>query len=359
MSIDAGRGCPFLCSFCTIINVQGRKSRYRHPDDVERCVRTNVAQGFHRLFISDDNFARNQNWEPILDRPIHLREVEKLKISFSLQVDTLCHRIPNFIEKAARAGVKRVFIGLENINPANLLDARKKHNRISEYRKMLLAWKHAKVVTYCGYILGFPKDTPEAILRDIETIKEELPIDLLEFFTLTPLPGSEDHKKLSEAGVNMNSDLNNYDVNHVVIDHPLMSRAEWEQVSQAAWKAYYSPVHIETVLRRAMAAGSSPGNTLFNIVWFKGCVDIEKVHPLEGGYLRLKSRHDRRPGLPTEPFGLFYPKFFAGIVWKQMKWIAMYLRLRLIYIRVKRDPQRHEYRDAALEAVTDDGAEPQ
>jgi len=31
-SFDAGRGCPFQCSFCTIINVQGRKSRYRSAD---------------------------------------------------------------------------------------------------------------------------------------------------------------------------------------------------------------------------------------------------------------------------------------------------------------------------------------
>ena len=78
-----------------------------------------------------------------------------------IQVDTLCHRLPNFIEKAARAGVKRVFIGLENINPDNLVAAKKKQNKITEYRKMLLAWKNVGVITYAGYILGFPNDTPE------------------------------------------------------------------------------------------------------------------------------------------------------------------------------------------------------
>ena len=41
-----------------------------------------------------------------------------------IQVDTLCHKIPNFIEKSKRAGVTRVFIGLENINPAYLLAAK-------------------------------------------------------------------------------------------------------------------------------------------------------------------------------------------------------------------------------------------
>src|SRR5580765_2881910 len=79
-SFDAGRGCPFQCSFCTIINVQGRKSRRRSPDDVERIIRENVAQGLRSFFITDDNFARNKDWEAILDRLIQLREVEKLNI---------------------------------------------------------------------------------------------------------------------------------------------------------------------------------------------------------------------------------------------------------------------------------------
>src|SRR5207248_2331320 len=67
-SFDAGRGCPYQCSFCTIINVQGRKSRYRSADDVERLVRLNWAEGVHKFFITDDNFARNKEWEAILDR---------------------------------------------------------------------------------------------------------------------------------------------------------------------------------------------------------------------------------------------------------------------------------------------------
>ena len=181
-SFDAGRGCPFQCSFCTIINVQGRKSRYRSADDIERIVRENYAQGIKNFFITDDNFARNRNWEQIFDRLIELREGEGIPIKLILQVDTLCHRIPNFIEKAGRAGAKRVFIGLENISPDNLIGAKKKQNRITEYRTMLQAWKAVRAITYCGYIIGFPNDTPERVIRDIEIIKRELPVDFLEFF---------------------------------------------------------------------------------------------------------------------------------------------------------------------------------
>jgi len=142
-SFDAGRGCPFQCSFCTIINVQGRKSRRRTVEEIEHIVRRNLAQGVGRFFITDDNFARNTDWEKIFDRLIAMRETEKLNIKFMIQVDTMCHRLPHFIEKAARAGVRRVFIGLESINPGSLVGARKKQNKIAEYRKMLLEWKRA------------------------------------------------------------------------------------------------------------------------------------------------------------------------------------------------------------------------
>jgi radical SAM superfamily enzyme YgiQ (UPF0313 family) len=352
-SFDAGRGCPFACSFCTIINVQGRVSRRRSPEDVERIVRANVQQGLHSFFITDDNFARNKDWEIILDKLIELREVEKLNISFIIQVDTLCHKLPNFIEKSKRAGVKRVFIGLENINPDSLLGAKKRQNKITDYRQMLLAWKHAGIVTYCGYILGFPGDTRESIIHDIEVIKRELPVDLLEFFYLTPLPGSEDHKKLHESGVAMDEDLNKYDLNHDVTGHSIMSHEEWRETYATAWKTYYTDEHVETVLRRCIATGTSPGKTMFFIVWFKGCIGIEGIHPLEGGFLRIKARKNRRSTLPLENPVVFYPKYYGQMLWKQLRWISLYTRMRLIYLRVRKDPKKLEYMDLALEPVTD------
>jgi len=352
-SFDAGRGCPFACSFCTIINVQGRKSRRRSPDDIEKIVRTNVEQGLHSFFITDDNFARNKDWEPILDRLIHLREEEKLNISFIIQIDTLCHKLPGFIVKAKRAGIKRVFIGLENINPDSLLGAKKRQNKITDYRQMLLAWKKVGVVTYCGYILGFPGDTHESVIHDIEVIKRELPVDLLEFFYLTPLPGSEDHKKLFQAAVEMDTDLNKYDLNHAVTAHPRMSKSEWEITYRDAWATYYTDEHIETILRRAIATGTSPGKTMFFITWFKGCIGIEGIHPLEGGFFRRKIRKNRRASLPMESTLVFYPTYAVECLSKQLRWISLYLHLRMIYRRVRKDAARFEYIDTALEPVTD------
>jgi radical SAM superfamily enzyme YgiQ (UPF0313 family) len=351
-SFDAGRGCPFQCSFCTIINVQGRKSRYRTADDVEAIVRANAARNITRFFITDDNFARNRNWEPILDRLAQLREQEHFKIRLMLQVDTLCHRIPGFIEKAARAGCNAVFIGLENINPESLMGTKKRQNKIWEYRDMLLAWRHNKVVTYAGYILGFPTDTPESIARDIGIIKNELPIDILEFFYLTPLPGSEDHKKLLVSGVSMDPDMNKYDLEHACTAHPKMSKDAWMKAYANAWSHYYTDEHVETVLRRAVASGISAKKVVDLLIIFSGSVRIEGVHPLQFGFVRRKVRTQRRHGLPIVNPIVFYPWRAIDFLKTGGQWLRLVRRYRRIMAQVVADPSAAGYVDQAVRPHT-------
>ena len=352
-TFDAGRGCPFQCSFCTIINVQGRKSRRRSPDDVEHILRKNFEQGIDRFFITDDNFARNKDWEPIFDRIIKLREEDGMDVRFLIQVDTLCHKIPNFVAKAKRAGVTRIFIGLENINPDNLLAAKKRQNKITEYRNMLLAWKAVGIWTYAGYILGFPNDTPESARRDIEIIKKEMPLDVLEFFFLTPLPGSEDHKSLRSKGVPLDPDLNKYDLEHALVPHANMSKAEWEKLYRDAWKIYYTSEHIETILRRAQVCGINIWRLAQIILWFAASLTVERVHPLQGGFFRLKNRHERRPELQIEPIWKFYPRLALDFSLRHARIAREAGRIFRIYRRVAADAHL-PYSDQAMTPVTEE-----
>jgi radical SAM superfamily enzyme YgiQ (UPF0313 family) len=353
-SFDAGRGCPYQCSFCTIINVQGRKSRYRSADDVEHLIRLNWAQGIRKFFITDDNFARNKEWESTFDRLIGLREQDGIPLSLMIQVDTLCHKIPNFMEKAKRAGVTKVFIGLENINPDNLAAAKKRQNKITEYRKMLLAWKQQGILTIAGYILGFPADTPETIRRDIAIIKRELPIDLLEFFCLTPLPGSEDHQTLWNNGVAMDLDLNRYDVEHVCTAHSKMSQNEWQDIYHEAWLLYYTPTHMKTLLRRAAATGVPISNLAKYLLTFSTTDRLEKVHPLQGGIFRLRHPSERRPGLSREKAWFFWLQFGWKTLVKHAILAGAIARLLIWQTTIRYGPGARNYMDQALTPVSDD-----
>jgi hypothetical protein len=189
----------------------------------------------------------------------------------------------------------------------------------------------------------------------MEIIKKELPLDILELFILTPLPGSEDHQTQWKQGVWMDPDLNKFDVHHRVVHHPRMSDAEFDQTYRDAWRAYYTPEHIETVSRRHGAIkGRNPAEPVRFMTMFKIMFEAEGIHPLEGGIVRLKYRTDRRHGMPIEPWGLFHLKL-AAETWRKLK---IYGRLawqgRRIGQKVRFDPKRLDYTDLALEPVVEE-----
>ena len=110
---------------------------------------------------------------------------------------------------------------------------------------------------------------------------------------------------------------------------------------------------MATILRRFAASGGNASQLLLVITWFKGSIDFEKIHPLETGIVRWKYRRDRRPTLPLEPVWKFYPRYIAETAAKAVKWTLLYWRLRRIYVRIKRDPHKLAYSDAALIPPTD------
>ena len=176
-----------------------------------------------------------------------------------------------------------------------------------------------------------------------------MPLDILELFYLTPLPGSEDHKLLVEKGVWMDPDMNKYDLNHRVTHHSKMSDAEWEDALQAAWASFYSPDHIRTILRRVAASPKGrPGTTLSTLLWFKLVHTYEGVHPLEGGAFRLKFRRDRRSGLPIESPFIFYSRYFGETVLKAWRYWSVYRQCKAIRKEVLSAPDRLTYTDIAI-----------
>jgi hypothetical protein len=202
-------------------------------------------------------------------------------------------------------------------------------------------------LTYAGYIIGFPNDTPESILRDIRIIQRELPIDLLEFFILTPLPGSQDHKELWEKGVPMAKDMNLYDTFHVTTAHATMSNEELQQAYYRAWEAYYTPEHLETVLHRAKLGGYDPWNMVMKMISFCAPPKFERVHPLDGGLWRRKYRIDRRPGLPIENLMVFHTKFWLQKALGYTRFAWLFFNYWRVYKRVMK-ADSHAREDIAL-----------
>jgi uncharacterized radical SAM superfamily protein len=295
-TIDTSRGCPFNCSFCTIINVQGRKMRFRSSASVLKAIEENYAHGIRVYFFTDDNFARNPIWIEIFDGLIALRK-RGIKVKFMMQTDTQAHRIVNFVEKAAQAGCYLAFIGMESVNAENLKAVGKRQNHTKDYVQMVETWHQHKILVHVGYIIGLPFDSRESVRNDIEYLRNQIKVDLASLFMLTPLPGSRDHWQMVQDKVPIDGDYNNYDGLHETFQHGRMPNGAWRAAYDEAMQILYSKENIIAALLRTeprhywQVMGFS--------IWYRYGT-LMGLHPMATGVIRLKDRRSRRPIFPRE-----------------------------------------------------------
>jgi len=333
-TLDCGRGCPFACSFCTVINVQGRTMRVRSAARIVEWIRDNYrTRGISCYFFTDDNFCRHRHWEEILDGLIRLRTEEGMAIGFMVQVDTQAYRLPRFIDKAKAAGCSQVFIGIESLNPKNLEAAGKRQNRVEQFREMAEAYRQAGINVHAAYILGFPFDDEASIGRDIERLKTEVGPQQASFFMLTPLPGSQDHVELLARHAAMETDLNAYDSFHATTAHPSMSREAWTRAYQSAWTSFYSVENMKQIVRRVSA--ENYWSVFANFIWYKNSTVVEQGHPMIQGFVRLKGRHTRRPGLPMETRGQYVSRR-ARDLWRYVRlWPRLAMEMEEVWLQTR------------------------
>jgi radical SAM superfamily enzyme YgiQ (UPF0313 family) len=334
-TIDCSRGCPFNCSFCSIINVQGREMRVRSPESLAKSIRENYR--LHRIyfyFFTDDNFARNRCWRDIFMMLIRLREEEHIPLHFMIQVDTQSHRIPEFVDLAARAGCTQVFIGMESINPKNLKAVGKTQNKVQDYKDLIAAWHNAKIATHVAYIFGFPYDTPDSIREDVGRLQNELGVEQASFFMLTPIPGSYDHARMVQNGEAMNPDLNEYDSFHETTRHPNFAPGELFASYREAWKNFYSFHYMRDVLSRANP--ENYWNIFCDFLWYKNSALIEGGHPMIHGFFRLKDRRDRRPGFAVESRLKHFVRRSREIRQLARSWMALALEMEELWLQTRK-----------------------
>ncbi len=295
-TIDTSRGCLFNCSFCTIINVQGRKMRFRSSALVLKAIEENYANGIRFYFFTDDNFARNPMWNEIFDGLIALRN-RGIRVQFMMQTDTQAHRIPNFVEKAAEAGCYLAFIGMESVNPENLKAVGKRQNHTQEYVQMVETWHQHKILVHVGYIIGLPFDSRESVRNDIEYLRNQIKVDLASLFMLTPLPGSRDHWQMVQDNVPIDADYNDYDGLHETFRHGLMPNGAWRAAYDEAMHMLYSKENIVAALLRTDS--EHYWEIMCFSIWYRHGT-LVGMHPMATGVFRLKDRRSRRPIFPRE-----------------------------------------------------------
>ncbi|MDD5217301.1 MAG: radical SAM protein [Candidatus Omnitrophica bacterium] len=332
-TLDCGRGCPFTCSFCTVINVHGRRMRLRPVHAIERLIRENYRRHkISRYFFTDDNFCRNRNWEAIFDAVIRLREEEKIPLTFMMQVDALSFKIPRFIEKASRAGCTQVFIGIESLNEKNLATAGKVQNRCDDFKKLIDAYQQARIPTHLAYIIGFPFDTELSVREDVARL-QELGAEQASFFMMTPLPGSVDYSQGISGRTMLDADLNNYDTFHETFCHPGLKAHAWTRAYEDAWHSFYGRENVMNILKKVRR--ENYWKVLLNYFWYKNAIQVEGGHPMLHGFFRQKSRKERRPIYALESPWQFLKRRVGDVRSTLVGWIRLILEIEDVWLATR------------------------
>ena len=150
---------------------------------------------------------------------------------------------------------------------------------------------------------------------------------------LTPLPGSRDHWALTTQGAELDEDLNRYDSFHATTPHPLMSRAEWTQAYEDAWRVFYHPDNMTQILRRVR-----PDNywaVFANFIWYKHSIEVEQGHPMLHGFVRFKGRQQRRPSFPIETWWAYVRRRASDVGRYVRGWPRLALTMEEVWLATR------------------------
>ena len=201
VSIQFSRGCPFLCEFCDIIVMFGRRPRTKPVQNVLAELDAARAVGFKSCFLVDDNFIGNKAAAKALLRAlIEWQETNGFPMNFMTEASVNLAEDDEMLDLMVRAGITQVFVGIESPNDAALLETRKVQNvRAGTLLSRLDKIRHAGIIVRGGFIVGFDEDTPQIFQEQFAFISAAaIPIAMVSI--LSPLPTTPLHKRLAEAG---------------------------------------------------------------------------------------------------------------------------------------------------------------
>ncbi len=309
--------------------------RHRSATSIIEAIEAEYERGINAYFITDDNFSRSPVWESLLDGLIALKQEKGMVITFMAQVDAQAHRIPGFVEKMADAGCNMIFLGMESLDSRNLDAVGKHQNHADEYSDMVAEWRRAHILVHVGYIIGFPYDTCDSVRQAVTTLRDSLKIDQISFFMLTPLPGSVDHKRLVDASVPLDADLNNYDSLHPTFQHTRMSGQTWRKTYHDAWRQFYTKESMVNALLRV--APNRYWKLFWMFVWSRFCA-VEGSHPMLTGLVRLRRRGERRESFPLESVSGYYKRRVREMLRMVRVYVMLFFEFEEIWL-LTRKPQ--------------------
>ncbi|MBU0934481.1 MAG: radical SAM protein [Spirochaetes bacterium] len=243
LPVQAGRGCPNSCSFCSVFCLYHGRYLKRPIEAVLRDILQVKALGFRKFLLLDDNIAADRTYFIALCRqiqPLHMQWFSQCSIEIAKDAELLA--------AVAASGCIGLSFGLESISEQSLLDMNKAWAKPAEYAELLSRIRMAGIDLSSEMVVGADGDTLESI-RATAAFIEQNRIVVPRFYILTPIPGTLYHAQLKKAGRLYKHDMYQYNGSEAVHIPANMSP---EELTEAYWDLYKQVFTLRSIIRRTL-----------------------------------------------------------------------------------------------------------
>ncbi len=241
MPVQATRGCPHNCDFCTVTKFFGGSYRFAPVDDVIRNVK---ATGVKRIFFVDDNIIANRAYAKEL-----FTKLIPLNITWAGQSTIHLGKFPELCRLMDKSGCEYLVLGVESVNQASLADVSKPQNKVEEYHDLLNAIKDNGVSALIQMIVGFDSDGLN-IFSDTSKFLSDIKPFLAAVNVPIPYPGTTLTKKLEEENRILHKDWSKYRIGKVLYTPKLMTKDQLETNAFETFKGFYN---FDSIIKRSLS----------------------------------------------------------------------------------------------------------
>lgn len=287
LGLYPARGCPFLCNFCSVTKIAGRKIRSQSIDTTLASLRAAKAAGVRTIMFTSDNFNKYPEAETLLGAMID----EQLGLEFFVQCDTQIARQEQMVELLAKAGCFQIFIGVESFNRQVLLAAHKGQNRPETYKDIVRLCREHGISSHFSNIIGFPQNGEQEIREHLQVLRDMDPT-WASFYILCPIPGTEQYDDFLAQGLITEKNLDRFDTTCLTWHHPSLSRKRLSELLFECYRKFFSVRHVLRNAKNEMSFGGRGvlGRSAANMAMslFSRYCAWRRTHPMSGGINRVR-----------------------------------------------------------------------
>lgn len=251
LPVQAGRGCPNSCSFCSVACLYKNRYIRREIPEVMRDIRQIKDLGFNKFLLLDDNILSDRDYMVEL-----CREIKKLDMQWLSQCSIDIGKDDELLRLVAESGCIALSFGIESITQESLEYMNKSWARVDEYSGLIHNIQKHGIDISTEMVVGADGDTLESIAKTANFIKINK-IVVPRFYILTPIPGTVFYDELKAQGRIYKEDI--YDYNGTEAVH-IPKNMTPEELTAAYWNLYNEVFSYHSILSR----------TIFRKDFFKG-----------------------------------------------------------------------------------------